>query len=460
MKSTLITLFSACLMFPSIGSAKIIYVATHGQDDAIGSIHQPLKSIQTAIDQANPGDEIKILPGVYTSPVVIQDKKGSSEKVLKIEGTGDVILKTVDDITLGDHTPNDEHSDLPLSAKNHPYHPYFLGSVLRIHNCDYVEIEGIEIRDSAWFGISARNSDHLSIRRCKTQNTQASGIYVLDCTNVSLKDSEVTKACAREGRLPEGNHGSQECVSFVNTSHFEIAYNRVHESGTWNWSEEGGTGVGGEGIDVKENSHHGKVHHNYVYNLSRLGLYVDAWNSDLSDIELYSNVVHDCMHGIALGCEDGGTLSNISIHDNLLTYNRYMGIVLSSWGLSGSKSDISIINNTVYHNGMNGIELGSKLHKNIKVINNIAWANADLDKVLGGKHFSDFNPGEAKNIEVHHNLFDIDPLFVNPVHGDYRLQENSPAIDAGIKQGISNLDLNDKTRVVGHAVDCGAFEKQ
>jgi predicted outer membrane repeat protein len=54
-----------------------------------------------------------------------------------------------------------------------------------------------------------------------------------------------------------------------------------------------------------------------------------------------------------------------------------------------------------------------------------------------------------------------DPLFVSPGTADLRLSAGSPAIDAGIKTVVSSIaDLNGNPRIVGSAVDKGAFEYQ
>jgi predicted outer membrane repeat protein len=56
---------------------------------------------------------------------------------------------------------------------------------------------------------------------------------------------------------------------------------------------------------------------------------------------------------------------------------------------------------------------------------------------------------------------DADPLFVDATSGDLRLSANSPAIDAGNSGGITvTTDLGGNPRIVGAAVDMGAYEYQ
>ena len=70
------------------------------------------------------------------------------------------------------------------------------------------------------------------------------------------------------------------------------------------------------------------------------------------------------------------------------------------------------------------------------------------------------NWNSSFGINVGNNI-DTNPLFVNPATGDYRLQTNSPCINAGdnsaIPSGITT-DLSGNARIVGVKVDMGAYE--
>jgi hypothetical protein len=60
-----------------------------------------------------------------------------------------------------------------------------------------------------------------------------------------------------------------------------------------------------------------------------------------------------------------------------------------------------------------------------------------------------------------HDLFGVDPLFVKPAGGDYRVELLSPALEAGNNRPASGLgpeDLAGDLRLQGRIVDVGAYE--
>lgn len=93
------------------------YVGINGSEDGDGTEFAPLRSIQAALDRAEPGDRIKIGPGNFNEQLVIR-RGGTADRPLIVEGTRDAegnhltVLSTgvtvdpltwepVDDIALG-----------------------------------------------------------------------------------------------------------------------------------------------------------------------------------------------------------------------------------------------------------------------------------------------------------------------------------------------------------------------
>ena len=118
-----------------------------------------------------------------------------------------------------------------------------------------------------------------------------------------------------------------------------------------------------EGIDIKETSKHGKVHHNLVDTVDRQGIYVDAWFGKISDIEIFSNVVHDCRGaGIAVSVENGDSIERLNLHNNLIFNNDGSGLYFSRWGVNNPRRKIQITSNIFYHNGYGPTKDGQTYH--------------------------------------------------------------------------------------------------
>src|SRR5688572_25000698 len=59
------------------------HVAEKGRDGSLGTLEQPLQTIQLAVERARPGDQIIVHPGVYPNPVKIT-RGGTKEKPIVI----------------------------------------------------------------------------------------------------------------------------------------------------------------------------------------------------------------------------------------------------------------------------------------------------------------------------------------------------------------------------------------
>ena len=78
------------------------------------------------------------------------------------------------------------------------------------------------------------------------------------------------------------------------------------------------------GIDIKESSQNGQVHHNTVSHMTAAGIYVDGWHAgangtpSLNHINIYQNLVREG-GGITIGCEQAdGVVEYINIYNNLV----------------------------------------------------------------------------------------------------------------------------------------------
>lgn len=426
--------------------ATTYYVSKNGNDNNAGtSENTAWKTIGKAAKILEAGDTVIILKGTYNEQV-IPGKSGVAGKYItyKAKSGAKVIIDGTNVII------DDGHSALFL-----------------IDGKNYIKVIGIAVEnigttynlsyDQAGFMIE--NSHHIEIKECATFNTFSSGIIALSSNHLVIDNNKIRKAC---------NGGEQECISITDGSYnFEVMNNEVFD---------GGSGIkGGEGIDIKQGAHDGKVHHNYVHDLpKRLGIYVDSYEEHTYNIDIYQNTVRDCYDGgFALSAEAGGLLENINIYNNIAYHNMTFGIMISNWDMAITSShpmkNIKIINNTFYNNqwaGENwggGIIIENKKPDGLIIRNNICSKNLEQILVEG--------PVDLAKVKIDNNLvfgtqtdnlsntnIDGDPMFVNANIADFSLQKSSAAIDKGAATNAPETDFIGNKRPIKDKWDIGAFE--
>jgi hypothetical protein len=433
---TLLTLFS--LLFSSIpvfaqqpmATGVVYYVSSSGNDTNPGTITEPWRTIQHAADALVAGDTVYIRAGTYYEQVIPANSGSNGNVITYAAYPGEVV--TIDGT--GVNVPEFEGLFVLVSRS-------------------YIRVSGLRVINSNYYGIVAENSSYITIDNNYTYNTYSSGISTWGCNHVVVDHNEVAGAC----------YGPwQESLSISNTDTFEVSNNRVHDvmPGT----------DGKEGISIKDASTHGKVHGNQVYNLNRVGLYVDAEAGHLYDVEVYQNVVHHIeAMGFDLASEQGGLLENIRLYNNI-SYDNLVGLWLSACCIATHPfKDITIINNTFAYNGRGtwggGISIENLQVQNVIIRNNISSQN--IYSQMGA------DPSVMSELTVDHNLTDgdrdpqfefngasdlvgVSPQFVNPSGADFHLAGTSPAINSGSSQGAPADDF------AGHPRDAhpdiGAYE--
>jgi hypothetical protein len=117
------------------------------------------------------------------------------------------------------------------------------------------------------------------------------------------------------------------------------------------------------------------------------------------------------------------------ITNNIIWKNK----ALFGGGIAGDRSTCVLINNTIYNNEADsggGILLESGI---MKMVNVILWKNNDdlYAETLGSASRPDHSViGDGDFRGLNGNIA-ADPLFMGPLEGDFRLQPDSPCIDAG-----------------------------
>jgi hypothetical protein len=353
--------------------------------------------------------------------------------------------------------------------------------VFQIEGMSHVRVTNLTIINSHDAGFTIRDSDNIDLINNSTRDTFSSGIAVWNTKHdekqtkrIRILGNSIDKAQSLDvpphdwparGELPH------EALSVGGAIDFEVAYNHIYDGGK-------------EGIDIKETSNRGRVHHNHVHNQKWQGLYVDAWFGTISDIEIFSNVVHDCGGaGLVLSVENGQSVENVKIHNNLIFDNSGSGLYFSKWGVNNVRRRIQINNNTFYHNGYGTPKLGQTYYwmtgglylyttnlRDISVSSNIFSDNQGFQMGYSELFLKEGQSWQsiarAKNIQITDNLIEGtnnvnspiesggdppdrvqiyavnasrpifgNPLFRNPASQDFTLRRDSPAVSGKFAAG-------------------------
>lgn len=401
-----------------------------------GMMGSAFQTLQAALDQALPGDYVFVRGGVYNETIRF-NRSGRADTPIRIVGfPGEEVV--ID--------------GAGLSAD----------SVVLIQDRSDIQIANLHIRNGGTFGIKIKRSHNIGIFGVEVEHVTHGGIVAEGGSSIAIADCSVH-------HVNEGGN-LHEAISFEGVDTFLVSGCDVHDNGK-------------EGIDAKYNSRNGFITRNRVYRNARTQIYIDA----ASDIVVNRNQVHDLAGstgaGIGIGVESSfnpnlfGT-HNIRIFNNLIHHNP-SGIILWLEGgaLPWAKlSGIKIENNTIHNNNktnwggiffINGSR--SNFGEGNIIRNNIIWDNTRLN---GAKAIRD-DAGVAADFAIEHNAFrQGEPAsvygksalvtqrigFVGESIADYRLEPDSPALDAGAYSPEVKKDFEGNPRPSGGIFDIGAHE--
>ena len=418
-------------------NATTYYVAKNGNDNNVGNQIMPWLSIQKAGATLQAGDTVYIKAGVYNERVEVINTGMLNSPIVFVNYANDEVILDGTGITWGSW-----------------------GGLLDISSKNYIEINGLQIKNATSGGFWAEDASYIVIKNCKTYNTFSSGIGIWNCSNVTIFNNTIELAC---------NGGEQECITVSNSSYVNVYKNEVYNNG-------GGAG-GGEGIDVKQGSHDVNIYQNNVHDLNnRVGIYADAWDAHTYNIEIYANKIYRCTEtAIAVASEHGGLIEYVKVYNNLCFKNKYDGIQLGGWTTPSYQGatpvkHIIIINNTCVKNGSinNGFGFGITVDnlyaEDITIRNNILSHNsAQMEiKSIATIPTIDHNLIDGFN-GTQYARFGVDsivgtPSFLDVNNDNYQISATSLAVDNGNSSLAPLVDFSGGPRPYGASVDIGAYE--
>lgn len=422
-------------------------------------------SIQAAIDAAAPGDTVVVAAGTYRERLVWRDKG------LTLRGAGAGL--TVVDLNPNTGGPGGtclETSGLPPTARVEGF-TFTGGHAIRTFDWDWWEyavvtpgggirntdshltVVGCEIVDNhAYGGFNAngfggglcnRRSD-VALTDCTVRDNSAdryAGIYGEDAsltlTRCLVRGNDVYNLRAPRVEATDSTF-SQAFQGMVNDTCPDVVVARCR-------FEECGTGWMGGGL-----RNHG------------------------STVTVVASVFarNNAIRGAAIHCAfSTATIAGCLVVDNvnpvtdISRLSDALGGAISGYYSNMAISHCTVVNNTGSWFGAGIYAIGG----DVTVANSVVWGNRS---VAGGDTDNLFDAGQG-TFAVTHTLAGrsapypgagnlvADPRFVDPAAGNFRLQADSPAVDAGNSGAVPadlTTDLDGRPRILGAAVDMGAYE--
>jgi len=380
-------------------------------------------------------------------------------------------------------------------------------AALRIENKSWINVENLRFESSNAYDDNAmppslvhiENSEYVNLDRCESFYSQLRGMLFRASSNSNITNSEVAWARA---------HG---IACDKKSSHIRISRCKVHDIGNlpWDdtsWVDREGIAIGGaygnsyitvewcEVYNVGNNianctncglffygCDHGIARYNKIHDNAKAGIMIaDGGTEEYNlgyDTEIYYNLIYN--NGWKSQSDDGhfgGLIANIynqQALDNLKIYNNTIvgnsqnstddakngGLVIRQPYDATNDAPAYIKNNIIANN--EGYQLRVSIAgslPNLVLDYNCYYRSSGTvikwnDDIYTASQFSTYQSEKGQDA----NSKCLDPSFVDPDNGDFRLKADSPCIDAGVDVGLDR-DFNYNPVPWGAGVDIGAFE--
>lgn len=330
------------------------YVDVKGSDSNNGSINAPFATINVALDQAMPGDEVFVRTGTYHQEVKFP-KSGNPGKCISLKN-------------YPGEKPVIDGSKIKVSG--------WL-ALVTISNVSYISIEGFDICNLSSSGINTDpqgiaingNAQHISVKNCNIYNIKSTAtleqgrsghaILVIGNDNTPISNLLITGCTVHDTQT-----GTSENVTLAgNIDGFIFSHNKVYDTENIGVIVAGGDGINPHGA-VKTNYARNGVIIDNIFHHNTMTKTPETWGRDrFGAISIYvcggantiieRNIVYESDRGIGLVSESNIYPTKTTTVRNNLVYNCYRaGIYLGdylNYTISGTKN-CAVLNNTLFQN--------------------------------------------------------------------------------------------------------------
>jgi len=472
-------------------SSTNIYVAKTGTNSNTGTLNSPILTIQKGLNVAKAGDTVFVKGGIYQEYVLFP-KNGNKGKP--------IVLKNYAKDTVTIDAQNTRVFCVNADEKN------------------YISIIGINCNNANNYAIRFRNCSNVIIENCRvSSSTKSASAEAIIITKKKKKTNYIIKNCytnnASDGICIWGevtNVLIQNCET-ENSFYSGISVHAIPDDSIVSPHQIIIDGVyshnnGSAGIGVRNTVNITIRNSHLAYNGSTgVQLERNCYNSIIEDnISEYNSRSHKFETGIWIfnstnsivrrnimrGNQTGlriWSMKNFQAYYNLIINNNYRPneTTENTSGADFRESTGKFQNNVLYGNSASNSKLGS-LHvfpqgkSNISFNNNIIMNDGSTKDVVfnqgdGSNVFCDFNlifnDKRPVKVKIKENIYtwstyksksnqdvhslNVDPKFISAANSNFKLQLSSPAINAGVKVGLTHDYIGNP--IVG-LPDIGAFE--
>lgn len=405
----LLWIMSALAITPSAFATAYFVDSVNGRDENAGiSLTNPFKTLSKINSlQLLPGDTVFFHRGrLWTGPLNI-NRSGTLSQRIVISAYGEG----------------------PKPIIKNP--GVSMGSAIII-TADWIIVEDFLVRDAHECGVSIKRGANHNIVRNIEATKVGMGIGVWGSHNLLTKNYAHDLTIIRNTPGGDDDYGAVGIWLFGSGN--EVSYNRMFncKAPSLDYGFDGGM------VEFYGNVDSSYVHHNWGENCN--GAFEVGGRSDTlsANVIAYNISINNIVSGgFHIGGKFGVRLENFRVENNVFVDMSEREYTIGLWRGEGALIDVRYRNNIFY------------IPNHRKVATQGGFTHEHNLYYLGSNSALGFAPGVGE--------LTGDPKFVDPGKNDFRLQQSSPAIDAGIRLNHA-YDYEGNSVPAGSSTDIGAFE--